>query len=294
MHTLEKNITNAFQQKGKEWFAELPRIIEQLSQQWSLSKLEPIHNMNWNYVALAVKDSQFPVVLKISCDKKLVADEIRAIHYFNGHGCIQLIDRNIELNALLLDQAMPGFSLKSLYPNEINNVIDYYSHVVKQLTSVAQINQEKFQHISTWLTAIDTADSAIIPAELLNKAIALKNYLLNTAGHEYILHGDLHLENIIKHQSNWLAIDPKGIRGELEFEVAAFDFISSIEIAQHSQLSVLLQQRIAMLATKLNLDANRLTSWVFVRLILAAAWFIEDRGDPTSVITLAKELYCQI
>lgn len=39
------------------------------------------------------------------------------------------------------------------------------------------------------------------------------------------LHGDLHQDNILKQGNGWLAIDPKGVIGEAEFEIAAFDFM---------------------------------------------------------------------
>ena len=46
-----------------------------------------------------------------------------------------------------------------------------------------------------------------------------------------------------------------------------------------------------MLADKLQLNPERLAKWVFVRLILSAAWFIEDNGDPYWSITLANHVY---
>jgi len=37
-----------------------------------------------------------------------------------------------------------------------------------------------------------------------------------------VLHGDLHHFNILSSGDRWLAIDPKGIIGEPEFEPAAY------------------------------------------------------------------------
>lgn len=38
----------------------------------------------------------------------------------------------------------------------------------------------------------------------------------------FLLHGDLYPDNILSSQRGWLVIDPKGVIGEREFELAAF------------------------------------------------------------------------
>lgn len=107
---------------------------------------------------------------------------------------------------------------------------------------------------------------------------------------EIFLHGDLHHDNILKNEDHWLAIDPKGIVGEPEFEIAAFDFMSINELAQMSDVKNRVEARVNLLAQKANLNPQRIIGWVFIRLILMAAWQIEDNGDPTWVIKLAEKL----
>ena len=46
-----------------------------------------------------------------------------------------------------------------------------------------------------------------------------------------------------------------------------------------------------MLAEKIDMDPKRLLAWVYVRSILAAAWFIEDNGDPNKMLSLAENVY---
>lgn len=119
----------------------------------------------------------------------------------------------------------------------------------------------------------------------------LKEKLLNTVQDEYLCHGDLHLENIIQHGSNWLAIDPKGIMGEMAFEAAAFDILRPAEIKNNSTLSLIILDRVANLATALNIDFNRLLGWIFLRIIISAQWFIEDKANPSNSLVLAKQVY---
>jgi streptomycin 6-kinase len=106
-----------------------------------------------------------------------------------------------------------------------------------------------------------------------------------------VLHGDLHQDNILKNQDKYIAIDPKGIVGEIGFEAAKFDFIQECELDNLNNIPDIYKQRISLLADKLNFDYKRLSEWVFVRMILGAAWFIEDNGDPTETLIMAENVY---
>lgn len=291
MKTLEKNMRNLFGSKGSSWLSALPTITDELSVHWGLSDLQPVSNMTWNFVAKALKDGNVPVALKISCDEKLIADEIRALQHFDGHGAVRLIDYNHEHLALLLSQMVPGDSLQSLYPKYAEDVMDHYAQVVRKLCSVPQPSHAGYRHIRHWLTAIDRVEGIGIPLPLLERAIALKNRLLDTSGQEFLLHGDLHHDNILNNANEWLAIDPKGILGEREFEVAAFDFIYKTELEIKQDIPTLFHTRVGKLSEKLDLDPQRLSDWAFVRLILGAAWMIEDNGDPRCFLALAKRIY---
>ena len=46
-----------------------------------------------------------------------------------------------------------------------------------------------------------------------------------------------------------------------------------------------------MLAEKTNIDPNRLLAWVYVRVVLQAAWCVEDNLDPSRALNLAEYLY---
>lgn len=290
MKILEKNLINLFGERGHEWFESLPKIIDTLKDFWSLKDSKPVTNMSWNYVAKAFQQ-KIPVVLKISCDKNLILDEYKALKHFNGHGAIQVIDINHDYNAILLEQAVPGDLLKDHYPKNIKETINIYSSVVKELATRPLSNKSDFIHVSHWLKAIDRITDSRVEHPFIDKAQELRERLLDTTRREYVCHGDLHLENIIHHQSTWLAIDPKGVIGEMAFEAAAFDLMSNDEIKANLNLSALIETRVHLLSKGLEIDFNRLLSWVYLRIIISAQWFIEDNGDPSNMLVLAKNVY---
>lgn len=283
------NIENTFGEPGLQWLHSLPLIINKLSAYWSLTNIIPVNNMNWNYVAYAIQNNQ-NVVLKISCDQSIIESEYHALKHFNGHGAIKLIDYHVEHQALLLERAIPGNSLKENYPLNIDETILAYTNVVKAIAS-QKSNDYSHVHMSHWCEAIDKIEDDRIKKSFVNKAKQLKSSLLNSVKQEYLCHGDLHLENIIQNKNQWLAIDPKGIVGEMAFEAAAFDLLDNSELNDSSHIESKIIYRVTQLANALDIDFNRLLSWIYLRIIISAQWFIEDKGDPKRVLKLAEHVF---
>lgn len=290
MKKLTKNAINILGEKGSAWIEDLPTTIKVLSDQWALKNITPVENMSYNYVAKAIRSDDQPIVFKIGFDKKAIVDEKQALTYFDGNAAIRLLDYDERYSALLLDQAIPGVTLKSLYPTQEEFVIDCYVDTVKRLLSKSIKSTYSFRYIKDWLEALDKAQPNLIPNDLLQRAIGLKNTLLSTMTKEFVLHGDLHHDNILQNNDMWIVIDPKGIVGEPEFEIAAFDFISIDEIKTDNEVRKLFDRRLNLIAEKTNLSAERIKDWVFVRLMLSAVWFVEDNGDPGWAIALAEKL----
>lgn len=291
MNKLKNNIENSFGEKGKSWLNALPSIVKALSTHWSLSNITPVDNMSWNYVAFAMQEDSYPVVLKISCTQELIVDEYRSLRHFNGRGAINVLAMNEQYHALLLERAIPGDLLKDQYKYNVKSTINTFSQVVKTLASQNRIDA-KFSHVGKWCEAIDRVKIGSIASHLVSKAQELKIKLLNTAKDEYVCHGDLHLENIIKQGVNWLAIDPKGIVGEMTFEAAAFNLLNQEERHDTTgSLSLKIIERIDFLSTALEIDRDRLIAWIFLRVIISVQWFIEDNGDESYMLALAYHLY---
>lgn len=288
MKKLIENITNLHGDEGYEWIKNLPNMVEALAAHWQLSQLTEVNNMTYNYVAKAITKTYQPVVLKISYDAKSSDNEKHALTYFDGNASVRLLDHNERYHAMLLEQAIPGISLKSLYSAQIEYVMDCYASTMNKLHNKVLSSKHPYCHISEWLKAIDGLTADQLPAGMLNQVVQIKNELLSTIQQEVFLHGDLHHDNIIKNNHEWVAIDPKGVVGDPEFEIAAFDFIYPDEFHLKMEIKDLLDGRIDLLADKAGLNSERIKRWVFVRLILSAAWSIEDNCDIGLDIELAK------
>lgn len=257
INQLTRNVTEIFGEKGKNWIANLPQTTEALCKYWKLANFEPVNNLTFNYIVKAFVRTN-PVIVKIICDEKSYREEQAAIDYFQRMGCARFIDSNDTHHALLLERAIPGMSLKSLYPAEAEFVISVYAATASKLHHKALASAEHLLHIREWLQSIDRVAPGFIPEPLLEKAKQLKHSLLTSANSEVFLHGDLHLDNVLQHGSEWIVIDPKGIVGEPEFEIVAFDFIHQKEMRSPDEVKLILEDRVRLLAQKTALSAQRI------------------------------------
>jgi len=289
MNIFEKNIIQLHQEKGRQWLARLQHTIDCLTDKWTLSDVQPVDNMTWHYVAFAKQNGQTPVVIKIGCDKAVSADEYRALKYFNGHGAIDVLDYDQKYSALLLEQAVPGNLLIDERHN-IESTISIYANTINTLLQQKNVS-DKFVHVSHWCRAIYRITDTRVDKKYVDLAQQIRLFLLSSLKDEFVCHGDLHSENVIHHQDQWIVIDPKGIVGEVAFEAAAFDLLSDDELKNADNAPDLIFSRIKLLAEKLNIDQVRLLYWVFLRALISAQWFIEDGGDPSRMLLIANCLF---
>jgi streptomycin 6-kinase len=96
-------------------------------------------------------------------------------------------------------------------------------------------------------------------------------------GASVVLHGDLHHFNILAAtRQPWLAIDPKGVVGEAEYETGALLRNPVPDIRNHPRLGELLSRRISQLADELGFDKGRIRCWAIAQAVLSAWWTYED------------------
>lgn len=285
--TFKDNILNAYGKKGEKWLNSLPVILKSLVKEWGLSQVIPIPQMNYNFVSYALDVENHPVVLKIGPERKLIEDEAFLLDNYHENTAPILYKKNLEKNALLIQKAIPAFHLSVLYPDQLDFVMDKYVRLIQRLHFLPNDNQKRsFSTFIDWFKSLDHLSPDFIPKKTIHKVLDIKEKLIYESKNEKLLHGDLHLDNIIQNGKDWIAIDPKGVIGELEFELANFNFISKKELPDAS--SSLFKKRITQLANKANISNLKLEDYCFIRCMLSVAWFIEDRGDYREALYLAE------
>ena len=262
--------------------------FKKLLQQWQLSNVRSFTHiaMPNNYVVIEYSDQyKQDVVLKVG-SKKIIDQEIQALQYFQGEACVKLLAFDCKFSdmnsALLLEYVQPGISLKDLFLHDGEEAsIEVFTQVVKQLHQHAYQNVDgNFKSASQRLSLLYTFQSTNLRlTQLLPQAVKLSDRLVATQGKQYLLHGDLHHENILKLGDNWVMIDPQGIVGELEYEAGAFIRNPLFELLDQPNLEQLMLHRFERLSQFLNLDKQRTIDWSFVQAVLAACFTEENNNE---------------
>jgi streptomycin 6-kinase len=132
-----------------------------------------------------------------------------------------------------------------------------------------------------------------IPRELVRHGHELFVQLAKSQGQATLLHGDLHHYNVLSDtRRGWLAIDPKGVVGEVEYEIGAI-FRNPAEAPKLFTSPKIVEARLQRFFRTLRVHDERVLQWAFAQAVLSVIWAIEDGfavEAQSPMLTLARTL----
>ncbi len=190
---------------------------------------------------------------------------------------MRVLELDRPRGAVLLERIVPGTQLRALGPEADEQATAAAAGVMRALWRPPP-TEHRFQHAREWGRAL-TGRAAGVYAELCD-----------SMGELAVLHGDLHHENMLRSGHGWLAIDPKGVVGEREYDTGALLRNPYPELLDRPHPTRTLKRRADQLAEALQLDRARIAAWAWVQAALAAAWAVEDGDDPAYWLACAELL----
>lgn len=282
------------QEKSKKWLGRIPGIIDELKGKWNLEIGEEFE-LSYNYVISAIRKDGTQAVLKIYFPKDPeYLNQLKTLKIFNGEGAVKVLKSDDNNYAILMERCIPGNTLSSLDDEEKETLI--FTEVLKKLWKKPPRNF-RFSSIGDDLKDFEWYFNNLkkirypLRKDLVIKAQGKFSYLVKTQKDLYLLHSDLHHENILSSKRGWLAIDPKGVLAEREFEVAAF-MRNPIKRAKKNLLTrKILLARLDIISKELDLDKGRMVNWAFSQTVLSAIWNLQIKsGREEYWLNIAKEL----
>lgn len=258
-------------QDGKAWLDSIVATVQLCESRWNFKLSEPF-NLNFNFVA-ASTDGRF--IVKICLPGPDCKFELKTLQHYHGRGLCRLIDFIEERNVLLLEALHPGHNI--LAASE-DSAINATCSIIKPMREANLEMLNAFPTISEWAEGITRIRSHFdknsnpFNSQVLDRVACILEQLISTQRRVYLLHGDLHHENILSDGNHWKAIDPKGVVGEAEFEIIPF-LLNNVSI---ELLESRTDYRIESFSQGLELNIDRIYGWGLVRSVLAAWWNIED------------------
>jgi streptomycin 6-kinase len=234
-----------------------------------------------------------PVVLKVV---KRQGDEWHSgevLQAFRGKGVVRVYE--CVPGAVLLERAMPGDSLVSIaMSGRDDEATAILADLIQRMSGCAP--PARCPTVQDWAKGFDRyleSHNDQIPRELVLHGHELFVQLAASQEATTLLHGDLHHYNVLSDaKRGWLAIDPKGVVGEVEYEIGAV-FRNPFEAPDLFTSPKTVESRVQRFARTLGVHDERVLRWAFAQAVLSAIWAIEDGfavDAQSPALTLTKTL----
>ncbi|RBW67579.1 aminoglycoside phosphotransferase family protein [Bacillus taeanensis] len=289
-----KTIKDVHKEKAEKWLKDFDRLIYDCEKRWQMEIMSPFA-LSYNFVAPAMLKDGTEIVIKLVVPGEEFLAEVEALKLFDGNGIVKIIDVDIEKGVLLLERLIPGKTLASLENDE--EATHIASQVMKKLwipspnaARVPTTVQREKQLINIYRRY--TEGIGPITKEILQEAVGTFKSMNSMLNKPFLLHGDLHHYNILMAgRESWLAIDPKGLIGDREYDVIQF----LLNKLPNENLTTVIEKRIDIFVEELNLDKKRILLWGFSHAVLATCWTIQEDGSYNetffNTINAFKHLY---
>jgi streptomycin 6-kinase len=277
---------------GAEWLAALPRIVDACVDRWSLTLEPPFEPAHISLVVPATLPGGRAVVLKVNFPEEESEHEADALAHWGGRGAVELVAHHHSRRALLVERCLPGEELWSVDDDEEATRIA--ASVLRLLWRPAPegIPYRRLEdEAGRWARELPR-DWAVLgkPFErsLLEEAVATCVELGADQGEPVVLHQDFHGGNVLRaERTSWLAIDPKPLLGEREFDTASLLRDRRDELGRADD-SGRIRRRLDVLEDELGLDRERMRRWGIAH---ALAWGVSGDKLEDDMIRCAELLH---
>jgi streptomycin 6-kinase len=226
-------------------------LAHEVASDWGIALGPAFELSRYSYVAPAGPD----MVLKLGSpedDESL--QEADALALWAGDGAVRLLRSDPSRRALLLERARPGSDLAALEPVAATTVA---VAVARRLWRPAAAPfRWAGDHIPRWLAEATPRSPG--GRRLLARARALSSRF--EVDRSTLIHGDLHHHNILRAGAGYVAIDPKPMLGEPEFDVGPFLWNPLGSKMNRAET----ERRLATFAAA-GLDQTRMRAWALIR-----------------------------
>jgi len=229
----------------------LERIARDVAADWGVELGARFSLSRYSYVAAAGDEAVLKVTPPEDDESEEEAD---ALALWGGRGAVRLLEHDRQRRALLIERARPGRDISELPDDDATSIA---VHVGLQIWRPAgQPFRWVGDHVPRWLAQAE--DSSKAGRELV--PLARKLYGALGVGRATLLHGDFHHHNLLDASDRHVAIDPKPMLGEPEFDVPSFLWNP---LRYRMRLDVT-ERRLAAFAAA-GLDEGRMRAWAVIR-----------------------------
>ena len=254
--------------------------LHQYARDWRVH-VDSVRETASSVIGFGRRDSD-SVVLKVT---KRHSDEWlsgRVIRAFDGCGVARALE-DTE-GAVLLERLAPGHPLTTTVRHEDDAAVEVAALLIALMRTSNAVAPPRTPSVHDWGRAFKRyleSRSQPLPHRLVERAFQEFSGLAASQRQSQLLHGDLHHDNVLfDSMRGWTVIDPKGVTGEIEYEIGAF-LRNPTETLQARLSPASVERRIRRFADRIDIDVQRTVHWGFAQAVLSLVWSLED-GEPVT------------
>jgi streptomycin 6-kinase len=299
-----QNLTIAFGRDATEdWLARLPRLLADAASRWDLELGAPVDGLSYNYVCLATRPSTSlrsaeNTVLKIGIPNRELTSEMECLKAWNNfENCpvVRLLECDLENGLLLLERLRPGETLATLADDD--RATEMAADLMPRFWIPAP-EQQNFITLKGWFDELQKLRPRFcggpgpFPVKLVETVEALLSDLFTEDAPLYLIHGDCHHYNILSYGNEWRVIDPKGVVGAREYEVAPFMLNPVYSPRPNIKRETI--RRLDIFSERLGFDHQRLWAWTVAHSLLSAWWDLQEDGTGGEYAIACGEVFLDL
>lgn len=269
--------TQGWGERGEAWLKDLPGILDRCCEKWGLMLRGTTEEIKANYIGYATMELGEEAVLKVGVPHRDFSTEMEALDIYDGRGINRLIDRDIDLNAMLLERIRPGKMLSSISDKRAQ--AEAGAAIMVSLQTVPPPVAHTLPHFMEWVESSHEDARACEDPERSRGYIDQFPRVLEImaafgvdAEPQKLLHGDLHHFNILEDERRgWIAIDPKGVIGASCLDIGRF-IGNTVGDGSRSEKRAEVIEALEIFSSILDETFERVCLGAFVDKIVGSSW----------------------
>jgi streptomycin 6-kinase len=270
------------------WLQRVPDLVAECVEEWGLQLGNPYEPGAAGYAVRAELPDGRHAVLKLIYPDRESEHEADALALWDGHGAVQLLARDDERSAVVIERCDPGTILAEAGPDVALDVL--IGLLPRLWVEAGEPFHTLEDEAAGWIGYLPEQwerSGRAVERRLVEVAVDALSSLSASQGEQVLLHQDLHGDNVLAAEREpWLVIDPKPLIGEREFAVAPI--VRSFELGQSKHDAL---YRLDRLTSELGLARERARGWTIGQTMAWAfgseyhsthldlvRWLVEDSG----------------
>ena len=263
---------------GSAWLQGLPAAINDVTRRWSLIVDSPIdEEASCSWVAPCRRKDGTRAVLKLGLPHMEASHEVDGLLFWDGNPTVFVMEKDAELNAMLLECCDPGTTLRMLPEVEQDEVIAGLLRRLWRAPPFPLPFRPLSEMIASWSEESRQQADKWPDKDLAEAGLRVYKELLDSTVEEVMLATDLHAGNVLRAQREpWLVIDPKPFYGDPAYD-ATQHLLNCKDRLRNDPSGT-----IARFTDLLGIGEERVRLWTFARLAT------ETGGDRSELQALAR------